>query len=83
MSAGGVDSWSVLPGQLRTGMEVIGSDIVDVGRVKEVHADDFLVDRPLHRDIYVPHTAVRNVTNHRVVLAVPAVEVDRMGWRKP
>lgn len=83
MSAGEVDSRSVPPGQPRTGMEVVGSDIVEVGRVKEVRGEDFLVDRPLHRDVYVPHTVVRNVTSHRVVLAVPAAQVDRMGWHKP
>ena len=69
--------------QLNRGMRVVGADGDDVGKVKEVRAGDFLVDRSMQRDVYVPFDAVRNVTGDAVALAVPAGQVDNMGWANP
>ena len=65
------------------GMEVVGNDIAHVGEVAEVREGDFLVRRPLARDLYAPLDAVRNVTPRRVVLAVASDEVDLMDWPDP
>lgn len=67
---------------LREGMEVIGSDGKVVGRVKEIRARDFLIDRDMARDIYAPIEMIRS-TGAQVMLAVPAGEVDNQNWEKP
>jgi hypothetical protein len=61
-------------------MDVVGSDGNRVGEVKFVGDSDFLVDRTLARDIYVPYGACQSVEPHRVILRVPAGEVDNQGW---
>ena len=66
--------------QLEMRMEVTGSDAVTLGRVKEVRDSDFLLDRAMQRDIYVPFAAVQEVTDGRVVLTIPARQVTTMGW---
>lgn len=68
--------------QIREGMEVIGRDGDRIGQVKEVRANDFLVDRPLARDVYIPISACRS-TNGRIRLNVRADEVDNQGWPNP
>lgn len=37
----------------------------------------------MQRDIYVPFSAVSNVTGSRVVLTLPAGDVDDQGWENP
>ncbi len=69
--------------QIRVGMDVVGSDADNVGRVKEVRDTDFLVDRTMQRDVYIPFSAVRNVTGDRIALNIPAGQVDNMGWMSP
>ena len=69
--------------QVREEMEVVGADGRRVGFVKAIRRDDVLVDRPLHRDIYVPFDVVHEVTGERVLLSIPAAEVDRRGWPHP
>jgi hypothetical protein len=64
-------------------MEVVGSDGDRVGTVKQIRENDFLVNRPLQRDVYVPFDAVKDVANGKVVLTVQAGQVDNMNWPKP
>lgn len=68
--------------QIRVGMEVIGRDGENVGEVKEVRSHDFLVDRSMARDIYVPFSACQ-VTSGQIRLNVRADEVDNQGWEMP
>lgn len=68
--------------QLREGMEVIGKNGKIVGRVKEVRGSDFLVDREMARDVYVPFNAVKTIGS-QAQLEVAAEEVDNQGWEKP
>lgn len=65
--------------QFRPGMEVIGRDGEHVGEVKEVRGNDFLVDRPMARDVYVPFGAC-DMTGGQIRLNVRADEVDNQGW---
>lgn len=65
------------------GMPVVGSDGDDVGLVKECRESDFLVDRSMQRDIYVPYSAVEDITGDTIALNIPADQVDDMGWAKP
>jgi hypothetical protein len=82
---------SVDPRQVRPGMDVDGVDGEPVGVVKAVRLSDFLVDRPLARDVYVPIDAVQAVVGEtateagraRVILTVAAGRVDDMGWPAP
>jgi hypothetical protein len=69
--------------QVRVGMDVVGSDGKSVGRVKEVRNTDFLVDRPLARDVYVPFEACQSISAERIVLTIPAGEVNNQGWANP
>jgi hypothetical protein len=69
--------------QPQQGMDVLGSDDAMIGRVKEVRATDFLVDRRMQRDIYVPNEAIRDVSRGQVMLNIPAHQVDNMGWANP
>ena len=70
-------------GQVQVGTEVYGSDGDYVGSVKEARERDLLVDRRMRRDVYVPFDAVQSVAGGRVVLAIPAEQVDEMGWANP
>ena len=58
-------------------MVVLGADAEVIGRVKQVGAEDFLVDRELQTDVYVPLAAVRNVLNQEVVLRISRSEVNQ------
>jgi hypothetical protein len=66
--------------QVSVGMDVLGAEKERVGQVKEVRASDFLVARPLQRDVYVPFAAIREVTGNQVVLTVTSDHVDALKW---
>lgn len=69
---------------LRPGLQVVASDGVDVGRVKEVGDVDFVVSRGLlHGDTVVPLTAIQEIGQNRAVLNVPIGQVDAQGWSSP
>lgn len=70
--------WSI-----KKGMVVSGTDGAEIGEVKAVRRSDFLVNRPMAFDTYVPLDAVLHTTNDEVVLAIAADEVDSMGWANP
>jgi sporulation protein YlmC with PRC-barrel domain len=69
--------------QVSHGMEVVGADGTQVGRLKEMRLADILVDRPLKRDVYVPFTAIQGVRGDTIVLTIPAAQVDQMDWPQP
>jgi hypothetical protein len=65
-------------------MEVVGADRRFVGLATCVRDRDFLLCRSMLRAAYVPLSAVRRVTqDNRIVLALPAHEVELMGWPNP
>ncbi len=69
--------------QMRTGMDIIGSNGNRVGAVKEIHDTDFLVDRERQTDIFIPFSAVEDivVSNQTVVLSIPDYEVPQLKQR--
>ena len=80
--------------RIEPGMVVLGADAEVIGRVKQVGAEDFLVDRELQTDVYVPFAGVRNVLDHEVVLRISRSEVNQFkertapgkeheGWETP
>ena len=69
--------------QMQRGMPVVGSDRSNVGLIKEVRDNDFLVDIPMHRDLYVPFSAIQNVDDDQVVLNIPGHQVLQMNWPRP
>jgi hypothetical protein len=69
--------------RLAVGMDVIGPAGEVIGAVKEVRARDFLLDRSLRRDLYVPFSAIREIGGRSVVLAVAAADVGSMDWDEP
>jgi ferritin-like metal-binding protein YciE len=74
---------SPVASQVKEGMQVVGSDMSNIGRVSAIRENDFLVDIPMHRDLYVPFSAIQNIDNDRVMLNVPGDQIDDMGWPKP
>ena len=69
--------------QVRVGMTVVGADVQRVGHVKEILDLAVLVDRPWHRDIYVPFHAIEEARADQLVLAIPAAAVGDMDWPEP
>lgn len=74
---------SEMRNQIREGMKVTGLDGGEIGEVKEARNNDFLVDRPMARDVYVPHQAVEHVTGDRITLNVRAGDVNDQNWPAP
>ena len=77
---------------IQVGMGVATLDGQSIGKVKEIRDDEFLLDRPLARDLWVPLSAVMATEdytgNYRgpvqptmVVLSVSNANVDDQGWR--
>jgi Uncharacterized protein conserved in bacteria (DUF2171) len=66
--------------QVSVGMDVLGAEKERVGQVKEVRTSDFLVERSLQRDVYVPFAAIRDVTGNQVMLTVTSDHVDALKW---
>jgi hypothetical protein len=64
-------------------MPVLDADGQQVGTVKEVRAGDFLLDRPMRRDIYVPFDFIRDATGDRLTLRIRSEEIDQRGWESP
>lgn len=73
---------STARGILHVGQMVIGQDGRSIGTVKALRGDDFWVNRPLKRDVYIPYAAVERV-DASVFLNLPADEVDQQDWPIP
>lgn len=71
----------VMPGRIQPGMRVYDRDERLVGVVKRVREADFLLDRPLARDIFVPFTAVQK-TNGDILLKVTEGDFRRQDWAR-
>lgn len=69
--------------QLQEGMPVVGADKEVVGRVRDIRENDFRVDIPMQRDIYVPFNAIQNVNADHVVLTIPVSQIKDMNWPNP
>ena len=81
------------PDQIQVGMGVVGIDGEPVGKVKEVRAETFLLDRPLAHDLWVPYSAVLGAQDYGgkfrggrveptdVVLTVSGPYLDAQGWK--
>ena len=82
------DEWlpanaGISPQEVTVGMVVLGSDGEEIGRVKEVFPDRFLVDRQFRRDVYIPFSQVGRVQStrldRRLMLDVPSTRVEDIG----
>ena len=69
--------------QLQVDRQVFGTDGQLIGQIKEVGDTAFLVARMRQRDVYVPVEAVADVAAGRIVLNLPADQVNAMGWPSP
>ena len=65
---------------VQVGMVVVGADMKSVGLVKEVYRTDFLLDRELGRDVYIPCQLIDRVSDKLVVLSITADEVNTTEW---
>lgn len=71
-----------ISGRLHSEMEVVSADGAHVGKVKEVRSSDFLVDREMARDVYVPLNSAQ-ISGGRVMLNIRADQIDDQGWPNP
>jgi hypothetical protein len=53
------------------------------GQVKDVQDRDFLLGRPLARDVYVPFSAIRWPGPGSLRIDVTNAELGRMDWERP
>jgi hypothetical protein len=53
------------------------------GRVKRVRENDFLLGRPLARDVFVPLDAIRWPGRMTLRIGVPNAQVGALGWERP
>ncbi len=67
---------------ISTGMKVVGVNGHNVGRVKGVEEDFFVLDRPKAADLAVPFDACMKVEGDVVWLRVEATEVYHQGWQE-
>lgn len=65
------------------GMEVVAADGSPIGPIREVRGGTLIVDRGSQPGLSVPLDAVRDVTDDRVTLSVPADQVLSQGWEAP
>ena len=65
---------------IEVGMDVLGSDGFEVGKVKVVREQDFQIDMKFHRDSYAPLGAVDRILPGQVVLNIPAAQAYREPW---
>jgi hypothetical protein len=61
-------------------MSVISSEGNDAGIIKETRTNDFLLDRPLAPDIYLPYDTIQNVAVDIVTLNISDGQIDDLGW---
>lgn len=64
------------------GMEVVTLDQELLGQVKAQRSTDFLLDRSMKRDLYVPLGSVEAVEGGRVRLTVTSAQVEELDWPK-
>ncbi|HEX8969181.1 MAG TPA: hypothetical protein VF937_14960 [Chloroflexota bacterium] len=78
--------------QIAIGMDVTSLDGQRLGKVKQVSADEFLLDRPLARDLWVPFRFILAAEDYsgnyhgpvqptELVLSVSSSHIDSMRWR--
>ena len=69
--------------EFRAGMEVVDADGKPVGEVKEVRSSDFLLNRPMGRDIYVPFADCDVTDDGKVQLNIRSDQIEQQGWLMP
>ena len=69
--------------RLQVGMDVFASDGPQIGVIKHKRARDFLVARPLRRDLYVPNTSVARADKAAVHLSVASHDAAMETWTRP
>jgi len=74
-AAASADTWT-----LSSGMKVVAFDGTDIGRVKDVREDGFVLSRPRGSDLLAPPDSVYKVEDTLVYLRIKANQVARQGW---
>jgi len=65
---------------LREGMRVLGKNGEQLGQIRQIRDNDFILDRADGRNVVVPFSAV-HTTNGEARLNAPAGEIENQGWR--
>ncbi len=80
---GGLGAGTSIQAQVRQGMEVVDAEGNRLGEVKDLRGGDFLLDRPMRRDLFVPFSAVRECSGNRVTLRFRDDEIHDQKWESP
>lgn len=70
------------PSELHVGSEVVGADGAFIGHLQDVHEHYVSAERPAKADVYIPFIEIQDVADGKVVVNVPARDIDLMGWSK-
>jgi len=65
------------------GMDVFDAGGIELGTVKELRQDDFLLNRPMERDVYVPFRFVDQVAGKRVTLTLRTNDISSLIMETP
>jgi len=68
---------------IREGMEVVSSDGDNLGTVKQARQSDFLLDRSMSFDVFVPFDLVASTDANRVTLSVTKDDLGSMNLQRP
>ena len=80
--SGAISDEGLLARMLTEGMAVYDRDGDKIGEVKEVRSTDFLLNRTLAQDVYVPYFVCK-YTERKLVVDLPGSEVNNQGWANP
>ncbi len=67
----------------RVGMEVFAAKGKRIGQVKKIEEHDFLVNRRLQRDLYLPFSTIERIDGDRVILKVTEFQLDYLSSMSP
>ena len=68
---------------IREGMDVVSSDGESLGTVKQARDNDFLLDRSMSFDVFVPFDLVASTDGNRVMLSVSKDDFSNMNLQRP
>lgn len=71
----------MFPLNLFLGERVVGSMGGEIGTIKDIHDDDFVINRVNASQVHVPYTAILDTTDDQVRLNITANQIDRQNWQ--
>lgn len=67
-------------GQIQEGQAVTDSRGTQLGTIRDIRSNDFLLRRTAGSSFFVPFTAIQEIKNNQVQLNIAANDLERQGW---